>query len=550
MQNDPQRLSQLNNPLPSSGDMPMRPSPHMAFHVQPGRASGRPGSERGASGGGPVFGSPPPRNTNRRRKNGLILIALILLVLGVFAALGYYGYQAYQLKQVEEYVSAYDGVFGPHISVNDITISGLKPQDAFDRLNASLQNQLNSWSLNLGYRGHRYITFNYSLLGLSASPDELYRCLNEAWALTHSGDVHQRKAAIEKLGLEPYATYTTKADFNDNHLQTYLEMIAQNLNRDPINAEMIRFQPDNPKEPFLYQNDSPGYRVDIEKYKALILEKAAKGESGDLEIEPETINPTVTRAELEKNYALRATATTPVASSSTENRNNNIRLSCSKINGLVLEPGKSFSYNKIVGPRTYKTGFFEALEQVEGDLVTGVGGGVCQSSTTAYQAALLANLDITNRSHHSDPVGYAELGQDATVYYSNGRQIDFSFRNNTKGNIYISAHFDNAKNSSKRFVCTIRIYGPAFEDGVYYRLTSVVVETIPMPDLIIYKNDTQGQNVIFEDETKEISPGRDGQIVETYLEKMLGKDVIDRKLVSRDTYKPKNAVYWKGVTSR
>ena len=99
-----------------------------------------------------------------------------------------------------------------------------------------------------------------------------------------------------------------------------------------------------------------------------------------------------------------------------------------RINGTILKPGEVFSFNKVVGRRTIRNGFYEALEMVYGDLVTGIGGGVCQPSSTLFQAALLAGLGITDRSNHSEPVNYTDRGLDATVYWVGDRQIDFKFK--------------------------------------------------------------------------------------------------------------------------
>ena len=122
-------------------------------------------------------------------------------------------------------------------------------------------------------------------------------------------------------------------------------------------------------------------------------------------------------------------------------RNANLRLAAESINGTVLKPGAVFSYNSIVGPRTASQGFRMAPVILDGKLVPDWGGGVCQVSSTLYNAALLANLEIVDRTAHGRAIGYVPLGFDATVVDG---QIDFKFRNNLPNPvlIYSSLSFD------------------------------------------------------------------------------------------------------------
>jgi len=130
-------------------------------------------------------------------------------------------------------------------------------------------------------------------------------------------------------------------------------------------------------------------------------------------------------------------------------RGSNIVLAASRINGTVLRPGEIFSYNQVVGPRSGSAGFRMAPVISHGELVPGVGGGVCQVSSTLYNAVLLADLKIVHRSHHAFPVHYLPAGRDATVVYG---AIDFQFQNNTPTPIYVAGAATHGRLS-------FRIYG-------------------------------------------------------------------------------------------
>ena len=131
------------------------------------------------------------------------------------------------------------------------------------------------------------------------------------------------------------------------------------------------------------------------------------------------------------------------------NRGSNIAIAAGRIDGTLLAPNEVFSYNKIVGPRIASAGFKDAPVILKGELVPGIGGGICQVSSTLYNAALLSNLKIVRRSHHAFPVHYLPAGRDATVVDGS---IDFQFQNNTDSPIYIRA-------SATRGTLSFRILG-------------------------------------------------------------------------------------------
>lgn len=114
-------------------------------------------------------------------------------------------------------------------------------------------------------------------------------------------------------------------------------------------------------------------------------------------------------------------------STSDRDRTTNLQLAASKINGTVLMPGETFSYNQVVGERTIAAGYKEAPIYVSGEVVDGLGGGICQITSTLYNAVLYANLEIVERSNHQFVPSYVTASRDATVVYGS---IDFKFKNN------------------------------------------------------------------------------------------------------------------------
>ncbi len=129
-----------------------------------------------------------------------------------------------------------------------------------------------------------------------------------------------------------------------------------------------------------------------------------------------------------------------------ENRVNNILLACQKISGIKLSAGEEFSFNKTTGRKTEKNGYKTAPILVDGEKSYGIGGGVCQVSTTIYMAAKSGGFEITEHHNHSESVAYAPKGMDATVVYG---VKDFKFRNNSADDIYIFVWVDGDKVLSK-----------------------------------------------------------------------------------------------------
>ncbi|MBQ2840956.1 MAG: VanW family protein [Oscillospiraceae bacterium] len=150
-------------------------------------------------------------------------------------------------------------------------------------------------------------------------------------------------------------------------------------------------------------------------------------------------------------------------------RTANVRLSASLINGTVLNPGEEFSYNKTVGPRTAARGFKAASIFSQGEVVDGIGGGICQTSSTLYMAAVKANMKITERTNHSFYVDYAPKGEDATVVYGS---LDFKFKNTSQYPIKIVA-------TSKNNYIRIKLMGTEPDEVRTVKLTKKIHSTTP-----------------------------------------------------------------------
>ena len=239
---------------------------------------------------------------------------------------------------------------------------------------------------------------------------------------------------------------------------------------------------------------------------------------GEVTLKLITLEPEVTEASI--NAELFGTVLGKYATSyatSSKNRSDNVELAAKRIDGIILMPNEEFSYNSVVGKRTAENGFKEAPVFENGETVQGMGGGVCQVSSTLYSAVLYADLPVLERQNHSMTVSYVPKGQDATVAYGS---IDFRFKNNTKGPIKISA-----KTGGK--TVEMSIWGAKPEKEKKVEIINSVVETkAPTVEEVTEPTLKAG-------ERKVISNGKTGYTVATTRKVYEnGKEVKSEKMTS------------------
>lgn len=481
-----------------------------------------------------------PQSSRKRKKHPFLRLVFILCLI----ALTVFG--AYYLKVYLE-VKPYESVYLDNIYVDGISLGGLTPDEAARQVIEHIQQRQQSWSLALKYGDHTYYTLTYDTMGIHTDTAQALSTLQQALQLGHTGSTFDRKRDLDALRQNPYKAYTIQSEMTDQQLDSILSQIAQDMYRAPSDAYLVSFNPDA-DDPFTIQNETYGQQLNTQQVKEQVLEYVANGTSGSLSLIPDVLSPSVTAKDVRGTVTLLGTGITPVSKTSEENRTNNIRVAFSRYNGLVIENGKRVSFNSIVGERTAANGFYTAEEYVSGDLVTGIGGGVCQASSTIYIAALTSNLKINDRKPHSDPVSYLTFGQDATVYWMGSRRIDFAFTNTSGGNLYITAHVEKLKNNT--YQCVVRMYGLSLGEGVSYQLDTRTIETLTAPVNAEYVKDKNHEYVTYTDEEKLVRKARDGFVNETYLQRWENGNLVSETLVSRDTCQARAAKYYVGTVAR
>lgn len=301
-----------------------------------------------------------------------------------------------------------------------------------------------------------------------------------------------------------------------------IDAIYEKIHKEPTDATFKN----NPYE-IIKEEDGLDFAISLEDARKLVSQEQ---ESYTIPLKKLTPKVTVKTLPSEAFPDTLATYSTTYASSN-YNRSTNIALASKSINGYVLMPGESFSYNTIVGQRTPARGYKEAGVYVNGEVSTDYGGGICQVSSTLYNSVLLANLEVVQRTNHTFEPSYVPAGQDATVSW---KSPDFIFKNNRNYPIKIVASAGNGR-------IQVDIIGLKSSDDYVVKIQSSKTGTIPFSTE--YKDDSN----LPAGTTKVTQYGSNGCKSQTY--KILYKDgkEVSRTLLSSDTYKPHNQVIVRGT---
>lgn len=327
---------------------------------------------------------------------------------------------------------------------------------------------------------------------------------------------YQHRMQAAKTG----AYFYTEVTYDKSHVRAFVENVSAYVNRSPVNAMVATF--DFSTRAFTFTEDQAGALLDSQALYDQIISLLDSGDhTGSISMTTQTLTPDVTRVELMNSFARITTFSTETTQDA--NRNTNIDLACRAVSGTVLMPGDTFSFNQATGQRTAEKGYLPAAAIAGGTTVDEIAGGVCQVSGTLFNAAAMADMTIIERTPHTWPSNYVEKGQDATVNWPN---LDFKFRNDSSGPIFILAHYANR-------VCTVEIYGVTLGAGVSIQLETEVTSTTPPPAEPAYT-----QNPALTPGTSNVlKKARTGYTVDTYRVYLHNGQVTRRELLCTSTYR-------------
>lgn len=365
------------------------------------------------------------------------------------------------------------------LSIDGVDISGMTMDEARTALSANTAGYQPTGTLLAAY-GEQSYPFDLSTVKVNLNTEDI---LASAFQVARRSTYAEASGELENLKVNGH-NFTLTATYDFTAIASRVIEIAGLIDQ-PASDAAIKFTEDaSAEKPYTITSEVTGVIVNQQLLMTEVTDAIRSGSRETIAIPVTEVVPTITSEYLANSYTLRASAETSFKGSDS-NRISNIKKGAGLINGTVLKPGEVFSTNAVLGTRTEKNGWELAGAYVGGTVDKQAGGGVCQLSSTLYNAVVKADLEITYRRNHSMPVGYIKKGLDATIN-SVGNIIDFKFKNNTTADILIRAY-----TSGKALI--FEVYGVPFATDAYdeIKLTSEQTKTVePVGEIIETYDDT------------------------------------------------------------
>ncbi len=334
------------------------------------------------------------------------------------------------------------------VKLEGISITGMSRGEAREAIDQKLM-----WGMKVTYHDEEYKLKNFMDSKVDSLLDEIY-----------SG--------------EPKDNYTLNTDGLDVEVKEEVKSMAKKWDVPAKNGEISKF--DTSTGQFVYTDEKNGFTIDQDQLVSDILaQMKAKNFKAEILAKGREVAPDFTKSQAKEMYQMLGTYTTTTTANSA--RNKNIELASKALDGMILQPGEEFSFNKATGERSPAKGYRPAGAYLNGELIEEPGGGVCQVSSTLYNAVVFSGLNTTERHAHSYEPSYVTPGEDAMVSFGGP---DMKFENNSKNAIAIRTSFSKRK-------LKISIIGiPILEKGVTLSLTSKKTAELDAPAPVYEEDQT------------------------------------------------------------
>ncbi len=442
-----------------------------------------------------------------KNKKWLIILP-ILIILVVVAGGGYYIYNNIYIDILESN-NIYSG-----ITVDNINVAEMTKEEAYNYIKTKKESESDKKSMELIY-GDTNFNISKDQLGFEYDYE---KAVDQAYGLGRDGSYLERYKHIQSLK-DQGENIDLEWSYDFSGISTIVQGIAQKINIDSKDAE-FDFNGGNIK----ITPETVGKNLDETKLAKLIEGNAEKLD--DIELPVEVVNPEFTKEFYSSINGIIGEFSTSFKGSA-YGRVENIKLSAKALSNRLLLPGDQLSYNSALGPIKRQFGFQEAPVIIAGDLTPGLGGGVCQTSTTLYNALLLADMKILERSPHSIAATYVPKGQDAAVAPG---YLDLVFKNEFDFPVYTLSKVVGDK-------LYFYIYGDTTKKDYTVRIEPEIYEKI---DYSI--NETLDETVAAGGKEL-VQDGRTGYKVKTYKTIIKDGKVIGKTQITHDYYRERNYVY-------
>ncbi len=418
------------------------------------------------------------------------------------------------------------------VSVLGVDLSGQSKSAARGAVSAAADAVLSEAKVTIKLGEHTY-TISGSEVSLSYDVEAVL-----ARALAYTPPEKGETGVVDVTNRDAPGEFNDIFTYDQAALARAVAAIAAKFDIEPVDAVGEPTMNADHTVTFQYQNGQNGRALDVEATVEKIESMFGKGVySAQIDGVYGEVEPAITAAMLSEEIGVRGSFTTRYAtigktSKETpviENRVFNIHKASDIINGCMVAPGEEWSFNTYVGPRTVSGGWKEAMGIAYGkEYIMQAGGGICQVSTTLYNALQQAKVNVTVRQAHSIPSDYVDHGLDATVDYATN--LDLKFKNDTGAPLYLFAYYEDVEGRHRQDI-TFIIYGKPLENGVTYKMRSVTTDEKKRTDVIYTEDETipRGYKVV----TTEARPS---YVAEVYLDKYMGNALMDSQYLYTDKY--------------
>lgn len=431
-----------------------------------------------------------------------ILVTLFILTLVIlFTEVGFI---LYDTKSSEKII--YKG-----IQIEKVDVGGMTKDEAKKVLDERFNKKLLNEKIEIIYKDKKII-LDYKNLEVHYDVD---KSVDEALNFGKKGNIITKTLAKWKMK-DNIHDIKLNLIWNKTAVEKEVKKLAEGINIQPVDAK-ISYNGST----FSVTGDKSGQAVNEKKLVEIINSAISSNENEiPIDIPIEVLKARINR-EMLMNIKINISSFTTSFNKKNINRTENLRIAANFINGTLVLPGEIFSMNKALGPRLESKGYKEAPVIINGTLTSGLAGGICQVTTTVYNAAILANFKIVERRPHGILVSYVEAGRDATI---SGNTIDLKFKNTNKYPIYINTVMDKS-------TLTVNFFGAEEHPDQKIEISTEIYETIPADVEYIY--DEELRENVKKVEQKPIN----GAKSRTYRKVYVNGELISSELLSRDTYK-------------
>lgn len=442
--------------------------------------------------------------TSSQFKRGLTYVLVVFM--GITAALILYFYQFFY--QTDHFL--------PGVTIASVPVGGQDRQEAVAGLEKYWDSAYKTPVLFI-YQDFRYIT----TIGDLCRKMDTQAVINDIWQQEQQRDIRSKILNLD--GSKPIP-YTPAIKYNSAAIQRLADDWNEKFGQPALNPQLEVDRVTGLK----VIPGQEGQQVSLEKIIKQLPDRWGSFENLEIPIILEKVYPSITEEDLKVMGEL--SSFTTWYNNGEVDRTHNLTMAAAAINTQVVQPGQKFSFNQTVGARTFETGYRDAMVIVSGKFEPGVGGGICQVSSTLYNAVLKSGLDIVERHNHALAVAYVPVGLDATVVY--GIQ-DFQFKNNTGHPIYLRAATGGGK-------LTVTVYGH-LSNKKRIELSSVIDKVIPFSEV----REIDPQLAAGEEKIDHNGiPGYVARSFKTVYDE--NGEVAERVQLATDHYKPLNKLIYVG----